>query len=199
MNIPRLLEVFYEARQLVRRPGNDFIWSFWEDFEEADLELKGIISALEAREPVNVTQMGVMFTATGPLQEVAMSSGWSAEFLDLAERFDAAMAAPGCACPVELPNDRTQYVELGMDEIYAEVSTFVCGACGQLWLRYHYENEGFTGSGRWYVGPISASLAQSIKAEDARAQFEKMEKYFYGGSYYDGRVDQRSGPIVIHY
>ena len=199
MNIPLLLEVFYEARQLVRRPGNDFIWSFWEDVEDADNELSGIISTLEAREPVNLTQMGVMFAATGPLQEVAMSSGWSTAFLELADRFDAAMAAPGCACPVELPNDRTNYVELGMDDIYAEVSTFVCGACGQHWLRYHYENEGFTGSGRWFVGPISPSLAASISASNARDQFEMMEKYFYGGSYYDGRIDQRSGPIVINY
>ena len=37
---------------------------------------------------------------TGPIQEVALSSGWGDAFLDLADRFDAAMLA---AAPVLVP------------------------------------------------------------------------------------------------
>ncbi|MET7426496.1 hypothetical protein [Dactylosporangium sp. NPDC005555] len=34
----------------------------------------------------------ILFAPTGPIQEVAISSGWGDAFLELADRFDAAMA-----------------------------------------------------------------------------------------------------------
>jgi hypothetical protein len=33
----------------------------------------------------------VMFAATGPIQEVSLSSGWGQDFLGLADKFDTAM------------------------------------------------------------------------------------------------------------
>jgi hypothetical protein len=39
-----------------------------------------------------VPDIEVLFAPTGPIQEVSMSSGWSREFLRLAERFDEAYA-----------------------------------------------------------------------------------------------------------
>jgi hypothetical protein len=34
----------------------------------------------------------VLFLPTGPIQEVSLSSGWAQEFLDLADRYDQAVA-----------------------------------------------------------------------------------------------------------
>jgi hypothetical protein len=42
--------------------------------------------------------------------------------------------------------------ELGMDGRFAQVSLLVCSRCGQQWLRYSYEVEAFSASGRWYLG-----------------------------------------------
>jgi hypothetical protein len=39
-----------------------------------------------------VPDLSVLFLPTGPLQEISLSSGWSAEFLRLAERFDTEIA-----------------------------------------------------------------------------------------------------------
>lgn len=36
--------------------------------------------------------LAILFAPTGPIQEVAISSGWGDAFLELADRFDAAMA-----------------------------------------------------------------------------------------------------------
>jgi hypothetical protein len=38
-----------------------------------------------------VPHLAWLFATTGPLQEVSLRSGWGAEFLALAARFDAAM------------------------------------------------------------------------------------------------------------
>jgi hypothetical protein len=44
--------------------------------------------------PLNETEYGTLrflFAPTGPLQETSMASGWAAEFLALAARFDDAV------------------------------------------------------------------------------------------------------------
>jgi hypothetical protein len=85
--------------------------------------------------------------------------------------------------------------ELGMDDRFAEVSVLVCPRCGQPWLRYFYELEAFSRSGRWYLGAVTSDTAARITPAEARSLLEGMGWYFYGGSYYDGRVGRRSGPI----
>jgi hypothetical protein len=56
-----------------------------------------------------------------------------------------------------------------MDEHFAEVSLYTCSVCGQGWLKYFYEVEAFTASGRWYVGAIPAEQASHLTAEHAKA------------------------------
>jgi len=100
-----------------------------------------------------------------------------------------------CGCyraPLQSPGN-TQ--ELGMDENFAEVSLLTCPVCGQLWLRYFYEVEAFTASGRWYLGVIPAEQASLLTVENAKATLESLDWYFYGGSYYGGRSGKASGAI----
>lgn len=85
-----------------------------------------------------------------------------------------------------------------MDSNFAEVSLLVCADCGQQWLRYFYENEAFTASGRWYLGAIHAEQAEHLNAENARIILENLDWYYYGGSYYGGKSGKTSGRILLH-
>lgn len=87
---------------------------------------------------------------------------------------------------------------LGMDKNYASVSLLVCSVCGQKWLRYLYEFESVTASGRWYLGAIDLDQASSLSAEDAKDTLENISWYFYGGSYYGGQTGRSSGKIQLN-
>jgi hypothetical protein len=84
-----------------------------------------------------------------------------------------------------------------MDENFAEVSLLTCSLCGHKWIRYFYEVESFTASGRWYLGAITAQQASLLVAENAKNILEKISWYYYGGSYFGGRIGKASGRIEI--
>jgi hypothetical protein len=88
-----LLEVLRETRAMLARPDNEFMWSSWEDGDAALAEMDALIERLEAGGLPFRTAITILFTVTGPIQETAMSSGWGDEFLVLADRCDAAVAA----------------------------------------------------------------------------------------------------------
>jgi hypothetical protein len=88
----RLVEVLREARQLLSRPDNEFAWSSWEDAAAALSEIDGIIAGIESGDMPRRSDIELLFLPTGPIQEVSVSSGWGREFLDLASRFDRAVA-----------------------------------------------------------------------------------------------------------
>lgn len=102
-----------------------------------------------------------------------------------------------CSCLDEPQGQLIPFRELGMDSHYAEVSILVCRQCGQYWLRYFYESEFFSHSGRWYLGPISEERAKSLIAEDAKQVMEGLSWYYYGGSYFGGRGGKSSGEIWL--
>ncbi len=104
--------------------------------------------------------------------------------------------AADCGCFIAPGDSLAPDTELGMDSRFAEISLLVCPACGQLWLRYFYELEAFTASGRWYLGAISTEQAAHLTAEDAKFTLESLGWYFYGGSYYGGRSGRASGGIT---
>jgi len=83
-----LLAVLEETRVCLARPDNDFSWSSFGDAEAALEELDLFTAAVRQGGPIPLA-LTVLFAPTGPIQEVALSSGWGAEFLVLAERFDA--------------------------------------------------------------------------------------------------------------
>jgi len=82
-----------------------------------------------------------------------------------------------------------------MDDNFAEVTVLICAVCGQRWLRYFYEIEAFTASGRWYLGAITASQASQLTTENAKDTLEGLSGYFYGGSYYEGRIGRTYGGL----
>jgi UDP-glucose:(heptosyl)LPS alpha-1,3-glucosyltransferase len=86
--VRELVRVLTESRRLVSRPENDYSWSSWRDAARAVDEIDGIIRRLEADLPVEPVKVAVLFTVTGPMQEVSLSSGWGEEFLRLADEFD---------------------------------------------------------------------------------------------------------------
>ena len=85
-----------------------------------------------------------------------------------------------------------------MDDNFAQVTLLICPVCSQHWLRYSYEVEAFTASGRWYLGAIQPELATTLMAVNARATLERLGWYFYGGSYYGGRLGKASGKINLN-
>jgi hypothetical protein len=103
-----------------------------------------------------------------------------------------------CAC-LTTPSVQTLVIfqELGYDSQYGEASLLVCAACGQFWLRYLYENEGFSRSGRWYMGPVAFGQINGITGENAKETLEGLEWYFFGGSYFGGKTGRSSGFIHL--
>ncbi len=102
-----------------------------------------------------------------------------------------------CDCFDVAYQNLAEYKEMGMDENFAEISVSVCVNCGQHWLRYFYEHEGFTASGRWYLGAISSAQLRSLTRENAKRILEELDWYHYGGSYFDGRTGKASGEILL--
>jgi hypothetical protein len=87
-----MISILEEAKRLVALPDNDFSWSSWADAANATAELDSYIVQLRTGKTPDKLQMSVVFTVTGPMQELSLSSGWGDEFIDLADRFDAALA-----------------------------------------------------------------------------------------------------------
>lgn len=86
-NLHELIRVMEDTRVYLAMEGNDFSWSSWIDQEHALAELDSILAAMKKG---SVPAIHILFAPTGPIQEVSLSSGWGAEFLALAQRFDEA-------------------------------------------------------------------------------------------------------------
>jgi hypothetical protein len=205
-----LTTVFEETRALLALPQNNFDWSSWEDTADALQEIDYILKRLREGSNARQLSLGIFFAPTGPIQEVSLSSGWGDEFIDLSNRFDAAMAdaeqSPGkkalipredCACAQELPSNLVDVKYLGTDSQIAEVAVQACSNCGRPWLRYTYELEGFSNSGRWFIGALTDEQLAFLKADDAKSLLEQMSRYYYGGSYYGGMTGWTMGAIMI--
>ena len=102
-----------------------------------------------------------------------------------------------CACFSTPHQDLSNYSELGLDKSFAEVSVLVCRRCAQHWLRYFYELEAFTASGRWYLGAITRAQLSVLNADNAKSILEELDWYYYGGSYYGGQSGKTSGEIIL--
>jgi hypothetical protein len=103
-----------------------------------------------------------------------------------------------CGCFAAPSNRLIEVKELGMDSRFGEATLLQCPDCGQYWLRYFYENEAFTGSGRWFLGAVTDEQAATLTADNARATLETLDGYHYGGSYFAGRTGKGSGRIFLN-
>lgn len=86
-----LIAVFHDALALVGRDSNDFAWSSWRDAAHARAELAGLLTRLATEPAAVASTVAAIFAPTGPLQELALSSGWADDYLALAARADAAL------------------------------------------------------------------------------------------------------------
>ena len=106
-------------------------------------------------------------------------------------------APPPCACLHAPGKQLARRRDLGMDSHYAEAGIWACRVCGRPWLRYFYENEAFSHSGRWYLGQIPVAVALGLTAHGAKRALESLPWYFSGGSYFDGQTGRSSGIIML--
>ena len=83
-----LAEMLLAACQLLARPDNNFDWSSWEDCSAAISEIDRLLEKLKNDDLPSYSAVSVLFLPTGPMQEVALSSGWGDEFETLASRFN---------------------------------------------------------------------------------------------------------------
>jgi hypothetical protein len=109
--------------------------------------------------------------------------------------------APGspevCGCFAAPLTNLQDARDLGIDSHFAEVSVLACENCGQPWLRYFYEVEAFTASGRWYLGAITKAQISDLTPAEAKPILQGLRWYFYGGSFFEGRIGKSSGPILL--
>ena len=88
--VTTLISVLEEARGLLAAADNNFAWSSWRDCNDALDEIDTILSELRSGILPSALTLHVLFAPTGPIQEVSLSSRWGDEYIELAERFDAA-------------------------------------------------------------------------------------------------------------
>ncbi len=89
---------------------------------------------------------------------------------------------------------------VGIDETngrYGDVEIETCKHCGQKWLRYFVEYEGFTKSGRWYRGILTPEMQQLLTPENAVQLLESLPAHFYGGSFFMTAGAESSGSISV--
>ena len=83
-----LVHVLESVIELLRIPDNNFLWSYWEDSDEATQEITKLLNQATAHTLPKKVEVAVLFVAAGPLQEVSLSSGWGELFLEVAKKFD---------------------------------------------------------------------------------------------------------------
>jgi hypothetical protein len=86
-----LIDVLKRARSFLALPDNDFMWSSWESASDALREVDALITAIASGALPPRLDIAVLFSPTGPIQEVSLSSGWGEAFVDLARQCDAAL------------------------------------------------------------------------------------------------------------
>jgi len=78
-----------------------------------------------------------------------------------------------------------------------EVTLETCKACGQMWLRNFVEYESFSESGRWYRGPVTPEMVESLKPEQAPELLASLPWHFYGGSYFRTLGRKGAGSVIV--
>lgn len=87
--------------------------------------------------------------------------------------------------------------DLGDGHKGSEVCLLTCRTCGGLWLKVLVEWPQHSRSGRWWLVAVPASARGAITAQDAVAIVERSAWAYLGGSFYDGVVQRREGPLEV--
>lgn len=110
---------------------------------------------------------------------------------------------PECPC-MNPPFDHSGFKRkfVGTDEAggrFADVAVLRCRRCGQRWLDYRFEIEGFSGSGRWYRVPVEKADATRVTATNALASMARFPWHFCGGSYYRSAGMRVDAPLRVEH
>ena len=71
-----------------RQPFADFVWSRYENAEEAITDMTRIIAALRNGDEAVLKEIQLLFGPTGSIQEISISSGWGNEYIEISARVD---------------------------------------------------------------------------------------------------------------
>lgn len=85
--------------------------------------------------------------------------------------------------------------DLGVTSNYGEIQIETCKSCGTNWLRYFWEHEGFTASGRWYKGIVDDAALSTLTPDNCVEYLESLPWYIYGGSYFNTMGNRGAGSI----
>lgn len=191
-----LREVLEESRRLVQLPDNDFMYSSWIDAGQAAQEIDRALERLRLGE-LRIGDVSILFAPTGPMQELAISSGWGDAFLALADKFDEAAKAYECSCLTSLHRDLPLARDLGMDARFGEIAVLNCPICHRDWMRYFYEDEAFSESARWFECVLTKEESATLTADQAITILRSKPWHFCGGSYFGCEVTRRTAPPLI--
>jgi hypothetical protein len=104
-----------------------------------------------------------------------------------------------CEClqqPMGL-NRYTHIKHLGIDQTHGRfgaVDVLQCNVCSRYWLQYFIDYEGFTASGRYFMGLITPEIAELLSPDQAVDFLSSLDWHLYGGSFF-GRKGKSTGPI----
>lgn len=102
-----------------------------------------------------------------------------------------------CSCLRSGPSYKAEE-QIGVDKWCDEIALQVCLQCKRRWLYYFIEHQGFSGSGRKFLGVIPDDTTLPILPEDVVEIFGKMPWYFYSGSYWSSMGWSKcSGKLAI--
>ncbi len=90
--------------------------------------------------------------------------------------------------------------DIGVDAAQSrngEVSFQQCKKCGSHWVKYLYEQEAFSNSGRWFRGILSIEKSNTLTPENTVDYLETLDWYFYGGSFFQGQIRVGKGRLHL--
>ena len=110
---------------------------------------------------------------------------------ELLEVKGADVIKESCSCldDITFPSRLREIGTIGCDPTNgrcADIELTECLDCGRCWIRYRVQYESYSGSGRWFMGSISADKAMALKPEEVPDYLESLDWHYCGGSYYGG-------------
>ena len=83
-----LIEILEAVKKLILEPRTEILWSTFDSKDELIFEINTHIQKLKNKDFSKIKELILLFAPTSDLQEIALSSGWSDDYLNLSGRFD---------------------------------------------------------------------------------------------------------------
>lgn len=83
-----LLEIVNEVIEICEVSPQHIDWAGYRDQAELLEDLRDHVRRLHAGDTSGLSELRVLFLPSGPLQDIAIDSGWHNKFMTLASRFD---------------------------------------------------------------------------------------------------------------